>query len=161
MGGGVVWQYLCYALGALRSVCHKINRPPRCCCGSNHWHCCGTLSKRLCQVGLLAAQPLPCCTFACPAATPHLCRYADKQYMEVGLLFTCRLGNVDLERPVGEAGGRGGGGAGAVVRFFIKKAKKEAVVAAAGLGFQGSAAQRLLGSAGLGTLFLLGLEILF
>jgi hypothetical protein len=31
-------------------------------------------------------------------------RYADKQNMEVGLLFTCRLGNVDLERPVGELG---------------------------------------------------------
>ena len=29
--------------------------------------------------------------------------YADKQNMEVGLLFTCRLGNVDLDRPVGEA----------------------------------------------------------
>lgn len=27
--------------------------------------------------------------------------YADKQNMEIGLLFTCRLGNVDLERPVG------------------------------------------------------------
>mmetsp|Transcript_10080 Transcript_10080/g.30159 ORF Transcript_10080/g.30159 Transcript_10080/m.30159 type:complete len:698 (+) Transcript_10080:368-2461(+) len=27
--------------------------------------------------------------------------YADKGHMEVGLLFTCRLGNVDLERPVG------------------------------------------------------------
>ncbi len=29
-------------------------------------------------------------------------RYADKANMEVGLLFTCRLGNVDLDRPVGE-----------------------------------------------------------
>lgn len=29
--------------------------------------------------------------------------YADKANMEVGLLFTCRLGNVDLDRPVGEA----------------------------------------------------------
>lgn len=28
--------------------------------------------------------------------------YADKANMEVGLLFTCRLGNVDLDRPVGE-----------------------------------------------------------
>ena len=28
--------------------------------------------------------------------------YADKTNMEVGLLFTCRLGNVDLDRPVGE-----------------------------------------------------------
>lgn len=27
--------------------------------------------------------------------------YADKSSMEVGLLFTCRLGNVDLDRPVG------------------------------------------------------------
>lgn len=27
--------------------------------------------------------------------------YADKATMEVGLLFTCRLGNIDLERPVG------------------------------------------------------------
>eukprot|EP00208_Stichococcus_sp_RCC1054_P004620 CAMPEP_0206134604 /NCGR_PEP_ID=MMETSP1473-20131121/106_1 /ASSEMBLY_ACC=CAM_ASM_001109 /TAXON_ID=1461547 /ORGANISM="Stichococcus sp, Strain RCC1054" /LENGTH=488 /DNA_ID=CAMNT_0053526221 /DNA_START=191 /DNA_END=1654 /DNA_ORIENTATION=+ len=27
--------------------------------------------------------------------------YADKGNMEIGLLFTCRLGNVDLERPVG------------------------------------------------------------
>ena len=27
--------------------------------------------------------------------------YVDKSNMEVGLLFTCRLGNVDLERPVG------------------------------------------------------------
>ena len=27
--------------------------------------------------------------------------YADKANMEVGLLFTCRLGNVDLDRPVG------------------------------------------------------------
>lgn len=29
-------------------------------------------------------------------------RYADKANMEVGLLFTCRLGDVDLDRPVGE-----------------------------------------------------------
>jgi hypothetical protein len=29
--------------------------------------------------------------------------YADKANMEVGLLFTCRLGDVDLDRPVGEA----------------------------------------------------------
>ncbi len=29
--------------------------------------------------------------------------YADKANMEVGLLFTCRLGNVDLDRPVGES----------------------------------------------------------
>ena len=29
------------------------------------------------------------------------CRYADKTNMELGLLFTCRLGNVDLDRPVG------------------------------------------------------------
>lgn len=28
-------------------------------------------------------------------------RYADKASMELGLLFTCRLGNVDLDRPVG------------------------------------------------------------
>ena len=28
--------------------------------------------------------------------------YADKASMELGLLFSCRLGNVDLERPVGE-----------------------------------------------------------
>ena len=28
--------------------------------------------------------------------------YADKASMELGLLFTCRLGNVDLDRPVGE-----------------------------------------------------------
>ena len=28
--------------------------------------------------------------------------YVDKSNMEVGLLFTCRLGNADLERPVGE-----------------------------------------------------------
>ena len=36
--------------------------------------------------------------------TPRYCcrRYADKASMEVGLLFTCRLGDVDLERPVGE-----------------------------------------------------------
>ena len=27
--------------------------------------------------------------------------YADKANMEVGLLFTCRLGNVELDRPVG------------------------------------------------------------
>ena len=27
--------------------------------------------------------------------------YADKTNMELGLLFTCRLGNVDLDRPVG------------------------------------------------------------
>lgn len=27
--------------------------------------------------------------------------YADKANMELGLLFTCRLGNVDLDRPVG------------------------------------------------------------
>jgi hypothetical protein len=27
--------------------------------------------------------------------------YADKASMELGLLFTCRLGNVDLDRPVG------------------------------------------------------------
>jgi hypothetical protein len=27
--------------------------------------------------------------------------YADKGTMEVGLLFVCRLGNVDLDRPVG------------------------------------------------------------
>ena len=31
----------------------------------------------------------------------HAGRYADKANMEVGLLFTCRLGNVDLDRPVG------------------------------------------------------------
>jgi hypothetical protein len=30
-----------------------------------------------------------------------VCRYADKASMELGLLFTCRLGNVDLDRPVG------------------------------------------------------------
>lgn len=30
-----------------------------------------------------------------------VCRYADKTNMELGLLFTCRLGNVDLDRPVG------------------------------------------------------------
>ncbi len=29
--------------------------------------------------------------------------YADKASMELGLLFTCRLGNVDLDRPVGKA----------------------------------------------------------
>ena len=29
--------------------------------------------------------------------------YVDKQQMELGLLFTCRLGNCDLDRPVGEA----------------------------------------------------------
>ena len=29
--------------------------------------------------------------------------YADRDRMEMGLLFTCRLGNVELERPVGEA----------------------------------------------------------
>ena len=29
--------------------------------------------------------------------------YADKASMELGLLFTCRLGNVDLDRPVGES----------------------------------------------------------
>ena len=29
--------------------------------------------------------------------------YADKANMELGLLFTCRLGNVDLDRPVGES----------------------------------------------------------
>ena len=28
--------------------------------------------------------------------------YVDKSNMEVGLLFTCRLGNADLERPVGK-----------------------------------------------------------
>jgi hypothetical protein len=28
--------------------------------------------------------------------------YADKASMELGLLFTCRLGNVDLDRPVGK-----------------------------------------------------------
>ena len=28
--------------------------------------------------------------------------YADKANMEVGLLFTCRLGNVDLDSPVGK-----------------------------------------------------------
>lgn len=28
--------------------------------------------------------------------------YVDKQQMELGLLFTCRLGNCDLDRPVGE-----------------------------------------------------------
>lgn len=27
--------------------------------------------------------------------------YADNSSMELGLLFTCRLGNIDLERPVG------------------------------------------------------------
>ena len=27
--------------------------------------------------------------------------YEDKSNMDVGLLFTCRLGNADLERPVG------------------------------------------------------------
>lgn len=27
--------------------------------------------------------------------------YADKSTLDVGLLFTCRLGNIDLERPVG------------------------------------------------------------
>lgn len=27
--------------------------------------------------------------------------YADNATMEMGLLFTCRLGNVDLDRPVG------------------------------------------------------------
>lgn len=27
--------------------------------------------------------------------------YADKANMELGLLFTCRLGNLDLDRPVG------------------------------------------------------------
>lgn len=27
--------------------------------------------------------------------------YADNASMELGLLFTCRLGNIDLERPVG------------------------------------------------------------
>lgn len=32
---------------------------------------------------------------------PIACRYADKTSMELGLLFTCRLGNVDLDRPVG------------------------------------------------------------
>ena len=30
--------------------------------------------------------------------------YADKANMELGLLFICRLGNVDLDRPVGECG---------------------------------------------------------
>ncbi len=29
--------------------------------------------------------------------------YADRDSMEMGLLFTCRLGNVELERPVGES----------------------------------------------------------
>ena len=29
--------------------------------------------------------------------------YADKANMELGLLFICRLGNVDLDRPVGES----------------------------------------------------------
>ena len=28
--------------------------------------------------------------------------YVDKQQMELGLLFTCRLGNCDLDRPVGK-----------------------------------------------------------
>lgn len=45
---------------------------------------------------------LPCQTFLKLPSSPFPCRYADKQNMEVGLLFTCRLGNVDLERPVGE-----------------------------------------------------------
>ena len=39
-------------------------------------------------------KPIPC--------SAGCCRYADKASMEVGLLFTCRLGDVDLERPVGE-----------------------------------------------------------
>ena len=37
--------------------------------------------------------------------------YVDKTTMEVGLLFTCRLGNVDLDRPVGERRARRPGGA--------------------------------------------------
>lgn len=38
-----------------------------------------------------------------PDVAVFICRYryADKANMEVGLLFTCRLGNVDLDRPVG------------------------------------------------------------
>jgi hypothetical protein len=30
--------------------------------------------------------------------------YADKTIMETGLLFTCRLGNIDLDRPIGARG---------------------------------------------------------
>lgn len=31
-----------------------------------------------------------------------MCRYADRTTMRLGLLFACRLGNVELDRPVGE-----------------------------------------------------------
>ncbi len=34
--------------------------------------------------------------------------YADRSNMDIGMLFTCRLGSVDLERPVGEWGTRSG-----------------------------------------------------
>lgn len=30
--------------------------------------------------------------------------YADRRNMDIGLLFTCRLGAVELERPVGKTG---------------------------------------------------------
>jgi hypothetical protein len=28
--------------------------------------------------------------------------YADRRSLDVGVLFTCRLGSVDVDRPVGE-----------------------------------------------------------
>lgn len=34
--------------------------------------------------------------------------YPDRRSLDTGVLFTCRLGVVDLERPVGEGGREGG-----------------------------------------------------
>lgn len=51
----------------------------------------------------LAAPAKHTCAMLC-LPPRHACRYADKANMEVGLLFTCRLGDVDLDRPVGEHG---------------------------------------------------------
>lgn len=41
-----------------------------------------------------------CHTHSCHAL-PHTHRYADPTAMDVGLLFGCRLGTMDLDRPIG------------------------------------------------------------
>ena len=51
-----------------------------------------------CEVDLPGSYAGCCLTYDCVCAVR---RYADKASMELGLLFTCRLGNVDLDRPVG------------------------------------------------------------
>ena len=87
-----------------------------------NWACggdCLTVAfRRPALAGLFSWQLRPLCPAACCAclllilpaapARPRGARYADKANMEVGLLFTCRLGDVDLDRPVGECTGAHG-----------------------------------------------------